>query len=305
MRNGVLRENARMRFAVVVHDAALVVHDILNGHRRTDHLARRAEMIELTAWQRHHSHRQRLQFRVVNRRIGPQCTTEFRIQIVFAEIHAIGSPVARSAALLQQPHRLVAQHPDADIRQVEVVLQQLRQRLRRRLLQHLFQDVRRTAVAHEHPVVLGDRGVQPQTVTHHIGLRNLSDALGSTDIHVAADNHRRQTARRLFHHPLIQRQLQVHQRLRQPLTALPAEYGNRRQHLATDSIRRQPLALSSGMQNDATLALQPFFGLLQHPGSTSTRPQPMADRVTRAEVFVMRQTSHFMEAFHHIWGQRQ
>ena len=193
-----------------MHDAALVVHDILNGHRRTDHLTRRAKMIELTAWQRHHSHRQRLQFRVVNGGIGPQRTTELRIQIVFAET---GSPNIHRF-LLQQPHRLVAQHPDADIRQIEVVLQQFRQRLRRRLLQHLLQDVRRTAVAHEYPVVLGDRGVQPQAVTHHIGLGNLSDALGSTDIHVATDNHRRQTAWRLCHHPLIQRQLQVHQRLR-------------------------------------------------------------------------------------------
>ena len=108
MRNGVLRENARMRLAVVMHDVALVVHDILNGHRRADHFARRTEMIELTAWQRHHSHRQRFQFWVINGRIGPQCTTEFRIQIIFAEIHAIGFSVARSAALLQQPHRLVA-----------------------------------------------------------------------------------------------------------------------------------------------------------------------------------------------------
>ena len=68
--HGILRENAGLRLAVVVHDVALVVDDTLDGHRRRDHLPRGAEMVELATRQRHNSHRELAQFRVVNGRFG-------------------------------------------------------------------------------------------------------------------------------------------------------------------------------------------------------------------------------------------
>ena len=47
VRQRILREDAGMGLAVVVHDVALVVDDVLDGYRRGNHLARGAEMVEL------------------------------------------------------------------------------------------------------------------------------------------------------------------------------------------------------------------------------------------------------------------
>ena len=186
-----------------------------------------------------------------------------------------------------------------------MVFQQFGEPLCRGLLQHLLQHVGRTAVADEYTMILGYRSIQPKSVAHHIGIGNIAQALGSTNIYVATDYHRSESRRGLLHHSLIKRQLQVHQSLRQALAAFPAEHRNRCQDLAADSIGGQALALSASMQNNAPLALQPLSGLLKHPRGAPTRPQPMAYRVAGTKVFVTRKSCHFMETFHQIWGQRK
>ena len=183
-----------------------------------------------------------------------------------------------------------------------MIFQQLGEFLCRRFLQHLLQHVGRTTVTDEDPVVLGHGSIKPQTIANHICIRNFAKSLGGTDIYVATDNHCRQSRRSLLHHTLIERQLQIHQRLREALASFPAKHRDRRQHLSTDSIGWQALALSAGMQNDAPLALQPIGGLLKHPRGSPTRPQPMANRVAGAEIFVTRKSRHLMETFNQIRG---
>ena len=151
-----------------------------------------------------------------------------------------------------------------------MICQQVGQLFRRWFLQHLLQHVGRTSVADEHSMMAGYRGVEPQAIAHHVGIGNIANTLSSPDIDVATDNHRGQTPWRLFHHALVEWQLQVKQRLRQALTTFPAEHGDGGQHLTTDSIRRQTLALSAGMNDDARLAFQPVAGLLEEPGGSPT-----------------------------------
>ena len=278
----VLHEDAGVRLTVVVHDVALVVDDILNSQRRGNHLARGSEMVELATRQRHDGYRQRLQLRVVDGRLSAQGAAEIGVQVIFAD----ASPPSIHRPPHEQLHGTVAEQPDADVRQVEMVLLQFGQPLDAGLLQHLLQHAGRPAVADEDTMILGNGGVEPQAIAHHVGLGNLSYALGSTDIDVAADNHRCQTLRSLFHQSFVERQLQVEERLRQLLSTLPAEYGNRCQHLAADGIGRQALAASAGMQDDAFLLRQPVvkvcftfpcslftcIRLLQQPGGSTTRP---------------------------------
>ena len=206
---GILYEDAGMWFAVVVHDVALVVDDILNGQRRRNHLPRRAEMVELTARQRYDGYCQLVQFFVFNEGVSAQRTTELSVEVVLLEGEPSGRTAGNSRALHEQLYCLVTQQPDADVRQVVMVFLQCCQLLYAWLLQHLLQHIGSSAVADEDTVVLGDGCVEPQTIANDISLRNLSQSLCSTDIHVAAHYHRRQTLRSLLHDALIEWQLQV------------------------------------------------------------------------------------------------
>ena len=203
VRQGVLSKDARMWLTVMVHDVTLVVHHILDSYRRGYHLPRGTIVIERSPCQRHNSHCQFVQFRVVNGRMCAQRTTKLRIQVIFVYLCAPG--IHRT--FHQQLHSTVAQQPDADISQIEVVLQQRSQRFGTGFLEHHLQNVGCTLVTDKHPVVFGDRRIQPQAVANHIGIGNLSDALGSPDIYITADYHCRQPVWSLCHHTLVERQL--------------------------------------------------------------------------------------------------
>ena len=56
LHDGILHKNARMGFTVEVHNLPLVVDEVLESHRRRNHLSRRAEMIELPTSQRDNDH---------------------------------------------------------------------------------------------------------------------------------------------------------------------------------------------------------------------------------------------------------
>ena len=159
--------------------------------------------------------------------------------------------------LHQQLDGAVAEHPDADVGQVVVVLLQLVERLHRRLLEHLLQHGGCLAATDEDAVVLGHRGGQPETVADDVGIGHRLQGLGGTDEDIAADHHRVDIVGRHRHELTVEGQLQVEQRLVEPLAALPAEDGHGHQDLAADGIRRQPAALSAGMDEDAFVGRQP------------------------------------------------
>ena len=79
---GILHEDAGVRLTVVVHDLTLVVHQILDGQRRGDHLARGAEVVELTTCQWHDGHTELPQLLVDDQRVCAQCASELGIQVV-------------------------------------------------------------------------------------------------------------------------------------------------------------------------------------------------------------------------------
>ena len=68
--DGILGKDTGMRLTIVVHDIALVVDNVLDSHCRGNHFARGAEMVELATLQGNDSHREFVQFWVVDSRMG-------------------------------------------------------------------------------------------------------------------------------------------------------------------------------------------------------------------------------------------
>ncbi len=107
-------------------------------------------MIELTACQREDGNLQLPQFLVGYQWIGTQRTAKFRIKVVFPELGFFCPTLFH-----QQFNCLVAQQPDADIRQIEMLFLQFAKGLHRGFLQHVFQYGRCLTAADEYPMVLG------------------------------------------------------------------------------------------------------------------------------------------------------
>ena len=80
--DGVLYEYRRVRLAAVVHYLALVVDYVLYGQHRRNHLAARAEMVELAAWQWQHGHAERAQLGVVDDGVGAERAAELAVEVV-------------------------------------------------------------------------------------------------------------------------------------------------------------------------------------------------------------------------------
>ena len=78
----VLHEDRRMGLAVVVHNLALVVHDVLYGEHRREQLVRCAEMVELAARQRQYHGLQRIHRLVLHARLVAESTAEFAVHVV-------------------------------------------------------------------------------------------------------------------------------------------------------------------------------------------------------------------------------
>ena len=92
-------------------------------------------MVELPSCQREDGDLQLSQLLIGDQRIRPQRTAELSIEVVFLE-RLLPCP----GFLHQQFDGLVAEQPDAYIRQVEMILLQLTKGLDGRLLEHLLQD---------------------------------------------------------------------------------------------------------------------------------------------------------------------
>ena len=79
----ILHKDRGMGLAVDMHDLALIVHKVLQTHRRGNHLSRGAEVIELTTSQRQDGHRELTELRIVDRRLSAKATAELGIEVVF------------------------------------------------------------------------------------------------------------------------------------------------------------------------------------------------------------------------------
>ena len=103
LRDRVLYENRGMRLAVAVHYLALIVHAVLYGQCRRDHLAAGAVVIELAAGKGKDGHREIGQLGVGLRGVDAQRASELGIQVILLEL-----PFGVARALAQL-HCLVAQ----------------------------------------------------------------------------------------------------------------------------------------------------------------------------------------------------
>ena len=182
-----------------------------------------------------------MQLWVIDGWMSAQRAAELTVEVVFLDM------VTLDRTFHQELHSTVGEQPNTDIRQIEMVFEQFCEAFGTGLLQHLLQHVRGATVADKDPVILGDRGIKPKSIAHHVSIGDRSYALSSTDIDIAADNHRSQTFGSLSHHTLIERQLQVKQGLRQSLATLPTENGDGGENLATGGIRGQSATLSACM----------------------------------------------------------
>ena len=193
--NAVLRKNAGVRLAVIMHDVALVVDNVLYGQRRGNHFTGGAKVVEFTTRQGDYGHRKTSQLVISHRWVGAKATSEFRVEVVLLEgrgsnRRAFYGGSGYGAALHQQLDGTVGEKPDANIGEVEVVLEELGKPFDRWFLKHALQYIRCPSVADENPMVLGNRGIKPETIAHHIGIGNSAYALCGTDVHVTTDNHR-------------------------------------------------------------------------------------------------------------------
>ena len=248
---GILHEHGRMGFSLAVHDFPLVRHDVLHGQCGRNHLAARPVMIEIPPFQRQDGHRQAVQLRVVQRRTVSQCQTELGVHVVKRQL-----PVT-VRTLHHQFHRPVAQQPNPDVHQEQMLAHQCAQLGHTGFLQHESQPLRRPAVRYEHPMVLSQARVYPQPIAHHVGFGDVLQRPVGTDIHVATGHQRVQRLRRTLHNLLVKGQLKRQKVLIQTLSPLPPEHRYRSQYFPRRRVSRQTSALPSGMQQDAFLTRQP------------------------------------------------
>ena len=170
--HGILQEDGGVRLDAVVEYLALVVDKVLDGQHGGDDLSGCAEVVELATGQREDGHAELLQLVVVEGGIGAEAAAEVGVEVVVADAHSVativsgagiaGAFVGRELGLLhEQLDGTVAQQPNADVSQVEVVAQESVERLDGGFLQHTLQHRRVIACRYEDSMVLGSLGVQP------------------------------------------------------------------------------------------------------------------------------------------------
>ena len=310
---GILYEECRVRLDALVHYHTLVDDAVLHGECRTDHLAACAIMMKFASRQRQDSHFQCIQFRVCDLWVLAQGESEVRIEVIELDGRRIDTIhhillFGTEASVHEQTQCFVRQYPYTDVHQEEMLLHELTECLYRWFLQHVVELVGVVTSRHEDSVVLGKRRIDPQAVTHHIGIRNVLKRCIGTYIHVATHNHRLEPFGSFLHNLVVERQLQVEQVLRQFLSAFPSEHGDRSEYLARRRIARQPSALSACVQNDTTFAFaheSASASFLDGPCSATARTEFRTNRVVGTEPFVMARICYFMKTFHKIRWKRE
>ena len=301
---GVLCEHRSLRFNAPLQYIALVFYQILYSHRRGYHVRPRAIVVELATRQGQYGHRQVGQSGVGARRILTQCATKVAIQVVVARQRCKMS--ARCAALAtigsgltllhQALDSLVAEQPHPDVHQHQVRGHQFGLLCSCRLLQHKVELCGRLAVHQKHAMVRCLHGVGPQTIAHHVGLGNVLQSFGGAQQYIATHYQCVQRCRCLVHDVVVERQLQVEQRLVNALAACPPEHGYWGEHLAAWCVGRQSPALSASMQQHTFVLCQPcvkthictFVGMgrLEQPCRAAARTKFVVGRVGCAVVCI-------------------
>ena len=85
-------------------------------------------------------------------------------------------------------HGAVGKQPHADIHHGIVGLHEPRLLFGRRLLQHEVEHIRVFAAHHKHAMMRSLLHVGPKSVAHHVGIGDILQRLGGTQVHVAAGN---------------------------------------------------------------------------------------------------------------------
>ena len=85
-------------------------------------------------------------------------------------------------------HGAVGKQPHADIHHGIVGLHEPRLLFGRRLLQHEVEHIGVLAAHHKHAVMRSLLHVGPKSVAHHVGIGDILQRLGGTQVHVAAGN---------------------------------------------------------------------------------------------------------------------
>ena len=92
--------------------------------------------------------------------------------------------------LHQKRDGTVGEEPDTDVGEVEMIALEIGEGLDGRFLEHLFQDRGSLTATDKDTVVLRHGGIEPETITDDISLRDGLQGLRGTDEHITTDHHR-------------------------------------------------------------------------------------------------------------------
>ena len=188
-----------------MHDFTLVADKVLYGKHRGDHLTARAEMIELSPLERHDRYLELVDFWVGDDRRRAKRTAKLPVKVVGGGISIL------LTVSCEHFHSLVAEYPQTDVGEIEMLTDEVLERFHRWFLQHTFQGGGVFPFRYEYPVGCRHLIIEPKTVTHHVGLGHHRRAFVGSNEHITAHYHGVHRLRCHGHHLLEKRHLQREQ----------------------------------------------------------------------------------------------
>ena len=126
-----------------------------------------AKVVELATGERQNCNLQVCHFRIGNGWIGAESATELSVHVVGCD-RTFGDMTFGSGMLHEYLYSTVAEYPHTDICKIEVVGSERSQSLNRRFLKHTLKLCRLFACRHEHAMILGGFGSEPQSVAYNV-----------------------------------------------------------------------------------------------------------------------------------------
>ena len=124
-------------------------------------------MVEFATGERQNCNLQVCHFCIGNGWIGAESATELSVHVVGCD-RTFGDMTFGSGMLHEHLYGTVAEYPHTDVGKIEVVGSERSQCLYRRLLKHTLKLCRLFACRHEHAMILGGFGSEPQSVAHYV-----------------------------------------------------------------------------------------------------------------------------------------
>ena len=174
----ILCENTGVCLHAQVHNGSLVVHEVLDGHGGTYHLARSAVMIELTILQGQYCNLQLTYFSIQAGWVLAKSLSKVAIQIIVQYLAILAGTLMH-----EQIDGFVGKQPYTNIHKEQMAVHQFAQLLHRRLLENEIKHLWSLSLGKEHTMILGQRGINPKSIAHDIGIGNLLQLAG-TDIYI-------------------------------------------------------------------------------------------------------------------------